>query len=166
MGAFCSFSASAVAKVAGGAGEEGSALGLVPGLPIAGCGMRAGSAEMPESKAAEEPEPDSLMWAPWWDGAGAWSQPRGCFSAGAGSPSAALEPGQIAPAEECCRNPTADAQGCSRRLYIPEMYPACWCAAKEACGLGVKGDECLGAVNILPVPGIQLVLEMEELQCL
>lgn len=51
MGAFCSFPASAVAEVAGGAGEEGSALGLVPGLPIAGCGMRAGSAEMPESKA-------------------------------------------------------------------------------------------------------------------
>lgn len=23
------------------------------------------------------------MWAPWWDGAGAWSQPRGCSSAGA-----------------------------------------------------------------------------------
>lgn len=34
MGAFCSFPVSAVAEVAGAAGEEGRALGLVPGLPI------------------------------------------------------------------------------------------------------------------------------------
>lgn len=92
------------------------------------------------------------MWAPWWDGAGAWAQPCG-FSAGAESPLAALEPGQIAPAEECCRNPPADTQCCSRRLYIPEMSPACWYAGKEVCGSGVKADECLGAVNILLVPG-------------
>lgn len=51
MGAFCSFPVSAVAEVAGAAGEEGRALGLVPGLPIVWCGMRAGSVEMPESKA-------------------------------------------------------------------------------------------------------------------
>lgn len=130
-------------------------LGVGYGQAVLKC-QSAGCCEVTTS---EEPEPDSLLWAPWWDGAGAWSRHCGCFSAGVGTPSAPPEPGQIAPAEECCRNPPADVQCCSRRLYIPEMYPACWCAGREACGSGVKADECLGAVNILPVPGIQFVLE-------
>lgn len=39
------------------------------------------------------------------------------------------------------------------------MNPACWRAGKEPCGSGVKADERLGAVSVLPVPGIQVVLE-------
>ena len=43
MGVFCNFLTSAVAEVAGGAREEGSVPGPVPGLLIAGCRIQAGS---------------------------------------------------------------------------------------------------------------------------
>lgn len=80
---------------------EGSVPGPVPGLLIAGCRIQAGSVRSAKLRDAavntsEQPEPDSLMWAPWWDGAGAWPRARGqglllswCYV----SPSAAPEPG-------------------------------------------------------------------------
>lgn len=55
------------------------------------------------------------------------------------SPSAPLEPGKIAPAEERCRNLPAGVQCCGRRPCIAEMFsPACWRAGQGGLWLGCK----------------------------
>lgn len=159
-GVFCHFPTSAVAEVAGGAGEEGSVLGPVPGLLIARCRTQA-AFETPNCRMllsqyqqgirAEFPDVGTLV---------GWSRslvpaPRLLLSWCYTSLSAAPELGQIVPAEEHCRNLPAGVRCRGRRLHIPEMLsPACWRAGQQACGSGVKASKCLGAVSSPPVPGI------------